>query len=640
MDWKVHSESPEDREKSNYDTCFINILYLSPLTIPLTTINPLTNKHIVLIPINHMHIQTKQLKDFILDSGLVSRAEYEAAEKKAGKNEDSSDEDIGNILVNQGVITEDDLRRMQAYVLGIPFVNLKGKKIDFDVLSLIPEPIARNNNIVAYKKSDSALEVAMLNTDDLAAIDFVKKKVRLKILPRLTDNESIKAILIQYQKTLKDEFGDIIKRESASLKQIEEDSGEKVSEEDLKKLAEDLPVIRIVDSLLKHAIIQNASDIHIEPMENELLVRYRIDGILHDAMTLPKSAAPSIVARIKVLANLKLDEKRLAQDGRFKVEMNKEKVSLRVSVLPTYFGEKTVMRLLRENISGFTLEALGFHGDGLERIHKALKQKTGMILTTGPTGSGKTTTLYTTLDILNTPDVNISTVEDPVEYQLARINQTQVRPKIGLTFASGLRSLVRQDPDIIMVGEIRDNETASLAINAALTGHLVFSTLHTNSASGAVPRLLDMEVEPFLLVSTVNVIIGQRLVRKLCSTKEKYFLNKAELETLGKSVDLESTLTTLKEEKIVSKNEVWEKIPFYKPKEAPDCEEGYSGRIGIHEVMQMSSAIRELVIKGATAEEIENQAKKEGMLTMIEDGIFKAVQGITTVEEVLRVVSE
>ncbi|MFQ5754091.1 MAG: GspE/PulE family protein, partial [bacterium] len=433
-----------------------------------------------------MHIQTKQLKDFILDSGLISAADFEKAEKEfTEKGEGKTGEDLGKMLVSRGLITEDDLRRMQAYVLGIPFVNLKGKKIDFEVLSLIPEPIARNNNIIAFKKSDNGLEVAMLDTDDLAAIDFVKKKVKLKILPRLTDNASIKEVLLQYQKTLKAEFGDIIKRESETLKNIPGKKGEKKeSEGELKKLAEDLPVMRIVDSLLRHAIIQNASDIHIEPMEKEVLIRYRIDGILHDAMKLPKSAASSISARIKVLSKLKLDEKRLPQDGRFKVEVNNEKVSLRVSILPTYFGEKTVMRLLKENISGFSLEGLGFHGEGLERIHAATKLRTGMILTTGPTGSGKTTTLYTVLDILNTPDVNISTIEDPVEYQMPRINQTQVKPSIGFTFASGLRSLVRQDPDIIMVGEIRDEETASLAINAALTGHLVFSTLHTNSSAG------------------------------------------------------------------------------------------------------------------------------------------------------------
>ena len=588
-----------------------------------------------------MRIQTKQLKDFIIDSGLISRSDFEQAEEEALKKGVDTKEDIGKFLVSKGLINEEDLRRMQAYVLGIPFVDLKGKKIDFEILSLIPEPIARNNNIVAFQKSDKGLEVAMLDTDDLAAIGFVKKKVKLKILPRLTDNDSIKEVLLQYQKTLKAEFGDIIKKESETIKNISNDiPANKESEVDLKKLAEDLPVIRIVDSLLRHAIIQNASDIHIEPREKEVLVRYRIDGILHDAMTLPKSAAFSITARIKVLSRLKLDEKRLPQDGRFKVEVNNEKVSFRVSILPTYFGEKTVMRLLKENIAGISLEGLGFHGDSLEILHKATKLTTGMILTTGPTGSGKTTTLYTILDILNTPDVNISTVEDPVEYQMPRINQTQVKPSIGFTFATGLRSLVRQDPDIIMVGEIRDEETASLAVNAALTGHLVLSTLHTNSAAGAIPRAIDLGIEPFLLVSTINVVIAQRLVRKLCNAREKYLLNATELKELGELADLDKVLNVLKEENIVDKKVKWEEIPFYKPKKSSTCEDGYSGRVGIYETLKVSSAIKDIIMKRGTAGDIEVQAIKEGMLTIIEDGIFKAVQGVTTIEEVLRVISE
>ena len=410
--------------------------------------------------------------------------------------------------------------------------------------------------------------------------------------------------------------------------------------EDLKKMAEDLPVIRILDTLLKHAILQNASDIHIEVLENELLVRYRIDGILHDAMVLPKSVATSIIARIKVLANLKLDEKRLPQDGRFKMEVNDEGVSFRVSILPTYFGEKAVMRLLRENVSGFTLEAMGFHGEALEVLHEAIKQTTGLILTTGPTGSGKTTTLYTLLDILNTSDVNISTIEDPVEYQMDRINQTQVKPEIGFTFANGLRSLVRQDPDIIMVGEIRDNETASLAINAALTGHLVLSTLHTNSAAGAMPRLIDMKIEPFLIVSTVKVIIAQRLIRRLASNKEKYQMTKAEVEALAKIVDLDRILVFLRKEKIIGEQDTFETIPLYRPKESPEAKDGYHGRVCISEVLKMSPTIKELVVKGEPDIAINEQAKKEGMLSMIEDGIFKAVQGVTTIEEVLRVISE
>lgn len=584
-----------------------------------------------------MFIEQKQLNDFILDSGLVTRADFDTATLEAEKKKSV----VSDVLVAKGKLSADDIRKMQAYVLGIPFVDLKGQKIDFEVLSLIPEPIARNHNIVAFKKSADTLELAMLDTDDLTAIDFIKKKVGLKIAPRLTDVDSIKNALLQYQKSLKAEFGDLITKDAGMITTSPEGAkGGGESAGDLKKMAEDLPVVRIVDTLLKHAALQKASDIHIEPMETQVVVRYRIDGILHDAMTLPKNAESGITARLKVLSNLKLDEKRLPQDGRFKIELNNERISFRVSILPIYFGEKIVMRLLRESAGGFSLEKLGFHGENLERIHTGTKQKTGMILTSGPTGSGKSTTLYTVLEMLNTPDVNISTIEDPIEYQMPRINQTQVKPDIGFTFASGLRSLVRQDPDIVMVGEIRDGETASLAVNAALTGHLVLSTLHTNSAAGAIPRLLDMKVEPFLLVSTINVIIGQRLVRRLCADSEKYFLSKSELAILAKKVNLDSVLALLKAEKIVDPKATWEKIQFFKPKKTAESEDGYSGRVGIHEVLRMSPTIKELVMKGATSGEIEVQAKKEGMVTMIEDGIFKAVQGLTTIEEVFRVVSE
>ncbi|HTK33202.1 MAG TPA: GspE/PulE family protein [Candidatus Paceibacterota bacterium] len=582
-----------------------------------------------------MLIEDTQLYKFILDSGLVSKEDLENAKKEA----DDTSKRLGDILVTQGKITADNLRRMQAYVLGIPFVDLKNRKLPTDTLSLIPEPIARGHNIVAFKKTDTSLEVAMLDVNDLSAIDFIKKKVHLKILPRLTDSDSIKEALVQYQKSLKAEFGDIIQKETDTIKMISEEKGEAATEEDLKKIAEDLPVVRIVDTLIKHAILQNASDIHIEPMEEQVLVRYRIDGLLHDAMVLPRQAGPSVSARIKVLSNLKLDEKRLPQDGRFKVDLTNEKVSFRVSILPTYYGEKIVMRLLRENISGFTLEYLQFHGEGLERIHDALKQTTGMILTTGPTGSGKTTTLYTMLDLLNTPDVNISTIEDPIEYQMARINQTQVRPEIGFSFSQGIRTLVRQDPDIIMVGEIRDNETAALAVNAALTGHLVLSTLHTNSAAGAIPRLLDMKVEAFLLVSTLDIVIGQRLVRRLTDSKVSYDLSKAEFAQLEKRVDMDRVLAALKADKVVKADAKWGDIPFYKP--APGGEDdGFKGRVGIHEILRMSPTIKDLIIKGETTSVIEDQAKKEGMLTMLEDGIYKCAAGMTTIEEVLRVISE
>ncbi len=583
-----------------------------------------------------MRIQDEQLKRFVLDAGLIKKSDIAAVEKIAKEERRT----LAEALIAQGHMTEDDMRRVESYVLGIPFVSLKNTKIEFEVLTLIPEPVARTHNIIAFKKTDKELEVAMLDTADLPAIDFVKKKVGLKILPRLTDTESMRSALRQYQKTLKDEFGEIIMKDASALKVIADENGEEMSEKDLKKMAEDLPVVRIVDTLLRHAIIQGASDIHIEPLEEEVVVRYRIDGILNDAMKLPKHASSTLVARIKVLSNLKLDQKRLPQDGRFKMEMDGQKVAFRVSMLPVFFGEKIVMRLLRESRAGFSLEGIGFHGSTLERIHKATRATTGIILVTGPTGSGKSTTLYTILDLLNSPEVNISTIEDPIEYQMPRVNQSQVKPEIGFTFAAGLRSLMRQDPDIIMVGEVRDEETASLAINAALTGHLVLATVHTNSASGTVARLVDMGVETFLLVSTLRVAIGQRLVRKLSDDKLPYILTKAERDELASHVDLDSVMATLKEEKIVKDDATWNDIPFYHPKEKGETEDGYKGRMGIHEVLEVSPTLKEMVMAGKTGDEIEAQARKEGMLTMLEDGIYKAAKGLTSIEEVLRVINE
>ena len=588
-----------------------------------------------------MQIDEEQLKKFILDGGLVSRSDLDLSIKKAGEKKQK----LGNILLSEGKISETDLKRMEAFVLGIPFVNLVKQKIDLSLLSLIPEPIARNYNIIAYKKNENGLEVAMLDVDDLPVIDFIKKRSGLKILPRLTDTASIKSVLSQYRQSLDVEFKNIIQKESISFEnstktENEEGEQEEKSEKDLLAMAENLPVVKIVDSLIFHAILQNASDIHIEQGEKELTVRYRIDGILHDAMVLDKNAGAGITARIKVLANLRLDEKRLPQDGRFKKDQDGEKISFRVSTLPTFFGEKTVIRILKENAHGFSLESLGFHGEGLERIHDSLKQKTGMILATGPTGSGKTTTLYTLLEILNKPEVNISTVEDPIEYQMPRVNQTQVKPEIGLTFANGLRSLLRQDPDIVMVGEIRDDETAGLAINASLTGHLVLSTIHTNSAAGAIPRMIDMGAPPFLITATVKTIIAQRLVRRLTSNKEKYFLSEVEIKNLSKVIDLDRMLEMLQAENIVGKKDTWDKIPFYKPVKSSEFEDGYSSRIGMHEVLKVSSAIKEMIIKESSQDDIEAQAKKEGMMTILEDGMFQAVLGITTIEEVFRVVSE
>lgn len=582
-----------------------------------------------------MRVEPQRLKAFMLDADLISEAQFEKALKKAEKTKQK----IEDVLVSEGFISQEDLTRLEAYILGIPFVNLEEEIIPAEVLKIIPEAIARSHNIVAFRRKGLNLEVAMLDPEDLRTIEFIKKKADFKILPRLTNTASIKNALRQYQKTLEAEFGEIIKKEAGVIKPIKEE--EFVEEkEDLRKVAEELPVIRIVDTLMKHAILQRGSDIHIEPTEKEVIVRYRIDGILHDAMVLPKIASSGIVARIKVLSNLKLDEHRLPQDGRFKIETEEYRYSVRVSILPTFDGEKIVMRLLPEKAKAFALETLGLGGEALERVQYNLRKPVGMVLVTGPTGSGKTTTLYAMMEILNTPGVNISTVEDPIEYRMPRINQTQVNAKIGLTFASGLRSLVRQDPDIIMVGEIRDNETAGLAINAALTGHLVLSTLHTTNAAGAVPRLIDMKAEPFLISSTLNVIMAQRLVRRLCSESEKYTLKDSELKNLAKYCNLERVLKVLKEEKVVKPRATFKNIPFYRPKPSKECPEGYKGRIGIFEVLNITETIKELIVGRATTDRIQGQGQKEGMRTIIEDGFVKAAQGVTSIEEVLRVIIE
>ena len=584
-----------------------------------------------------MKLDAKRLKAFILDAELLTKEQFGKVEEIAR----TDNQKVEDVLVSHSFISPDDLARLKAYILGIPFISLEQAIIPADVLEVIPEPIARANNIVAFRKDKKNLEVAMIDPDDLQTIEFIKKKSDLRILPRLTSPEGIKAVLAQYRKTLKAEFRDMIKKDAGGVKMISprKEFGDKEGQ-NLKKVAEELPVIRIVDTLLRHAVLDRASDVHIEPTEKEVLVRYRIDGILHDAMTLPKQVAPGIVARIKVLSNLKLDEHRLPQDGRFKFKSDNDKYSVRVSVLPVLTGEKVVMRLLAEGAKGHSLEELGLNGDALEHIYSAIKRPTGMILVTGPTGCGKTTTLYSILEILNTPEINICTVEDPIEYRIPRVNQTQVFPKIGLTFSSGLRSLLRQDPDIMMVGEIRDTETASLAVNAALTGHLVLSTLHTNDAAGAIPRLIDMKIEPFLIASTLNVILSQRLVRRLCDSKEEYTPTEAVIKSLSKQCDYQRFIRALKEDKIIKPKQEISDINFYHPKKSKSCLEGYWGRSGIFEVLPITESIRKLIDEGVFSEKIKNQAVKEGMRTMVEDGLVKAALGVTTVEEVLRVVME
>ena len=580
-----------------------------------------------------MHITNEQLKLFLDDSNLIDRKSIEetyAEAKRRGKP-------LGLSLLGKGLITEPELQKVYAYVLGIPFVDLTKENIPLETLQVVPEPIARKYGIVSFERNGKHLKVAMLDPEDLQTIDFIRKKSGYTIVPCLTTQESIQTALRQYEKSLKAEFGDLM---TVVEESPEEEDG------NLEKMASDLPVIRIVDTLLKHAILQSASDIHIEPSEKDVIVRYRIDGVLHDAMTLPKDAATGIVARIKVLSNLKLDEHRSPQDGRFKIENHDYKISFRVSILPVFDGEKIVMRLLDESSKGLTLEKMGIRGEALETLHREIRKPNGIILVTGPTGSGKTTTLYTVLDILNTPEVNVSTVEDPVEYRMPRVNQTQINPKVGMTFSAALRSLLRQDPDILMVGEIRDQETLEIALHAAMTGHLVLSTLHTNSAAATLPRMLDMGAEPFLIASTVNVIVAQRLVRKLCpECRREYRLDGQEAVSLGKSVDTDAILSAMRNDgdlgKAGNSPASLSDIAFYRPGGCERCGgEGYKGRLGVYEVLAMDEDIRKLISHSGTAEEIDRKAQENGMISMVQDGFVKAAHGLTTLEEVLRVTKE
>lgn len=565
------------------------------------------------------------IQSSIVDEERLRKLKKEATDKKIP---------LTDHLIAQKVVSEETLYEGLAGFLRLTYINLQNQTIRRDILYSIPEPIAQTHNLIAFDKTDKKLKVATSEPGDIQIFEFIQKKTGLPIEKYLTTPSSLKEALKQYHKTLQAEFQDITKDQS-DLPGL--------AKKELSKLAADVPIVRIVDTLLEYAVFEEASDIHIEPAEKEIIVRYRIDGILRQVMTLPKNALDGIIARIKILANLKVDEHRLPQDGRFKIQTDEYKVALRVSVIPTYDGEKIVLRLLNETSQLLTLEQLGLQPKPLEIIKTNIKKPHGMILANGPTGSGKTTTLYTLLNILNTPKVNISTIEDPVEYRLAKINQSQANPKIGFTFAHGLRAFLRQDPDIIMVGEIRDKETAEIAINAALTGHLVLSTLHTNDAVTTFPRLMDMGVASFLVSSTVNLIIAQRLVRKIClSCIESYNVDKTTLAEIKKFFDINHILKVLVREKvIVHEEQKFESLLFYRGRGCKQCNNsGYKGRIGIYEVMEITDPVKEMINKRADAEELKRYVKEQGMLTVLEDGFIKAKNGITTIEEVIRVSKE
>lgn len=579
----------------------------------------------------------EQFKKIIIDNDILPEEEIDKIIQEAKEHKMPIEE----YFLSKGVISEDLLYQTIASSLGVSYINLKGKIIPREVLFLIPEEIAKTHSLVAFEKEKDVLKIATLNLENLEniqIIEFIKRKTGLENKIFLTSPSSLESALRQYSKDFETEIKGLLEKEQ--LRPIEIKEGVSIEEESAKRPS----VIKIVQTLLEYAISKNASDIHIEPTEKDVVVRYRIDGILREIVRLPKEIEPGIVARIKILSNLKIDEHQLPQDGRFKISDPRYEVSFRVSVFPVVEGEKIVLRLLKEKGGMLTLEKLGLLPRQLEIVKRNIKRPYGMILVTGPTGSGKTTTLYAIINILNTPQVNITTIEDPIEYRIPGVNQSQVKPKIGFTFATGLRSILRQNPDIIMVGEIRDEETANIAVNAAMTGHLVLSTLHTNDAAGALPRLLDMGVLPYLIASTVNLVIAQRLVRKICKKCiQSYTLDKNIIKNIEKELhlDFNQLINVLKREGVVAKDESIESLRFFKGKGCKECNgEGYKGRMGIFEVLEVSKEIAKLISERATTEEIKKQAIKEGMVTLLEDGFIKAKNGLTTIEEVLRVSKE
>ncbi len=587
-----------------------------------------------------MRIPDKTVEELLKRSGKLADDKLAALVEQAN----SEKLPLQEIVTRTNVLSDVEITRLYAEDIGIPFTELNTKELDREVLKQIPEKIARLYNMVVFAGSidapDEPRQIAMEDADDLQAIDVLHKLFGQNIKIFISTKFNILAALDQYRGNIGNEISKIVTEGD----ELDDEEG-KVSEDDI---AEDSPIAQTVNLVIEYAVKSGASDIHIEPRDKHVVIRYRVDGVLREANRLPKRTLSALVSRIKILANLKIDERRAPQDGRFKINMNGRVFAFRVSTQPITEGEKVVMRVLDESSEPASLNKLGFWGKALDDIVDASTQPHGMILVTGPTGSGKSTTLHSVLHILNKPDVNISTIEDPVEYKLEGVNQTQVNPVAGMTFSAGLRALLRQDPNIIMVGEIRDGETAGLGVQAALTGHLVFSTLHTNNAATCLPRLLDMGIEPFLIASVVRVIIGQRLVRRLvpddCEAYEPNATERKEIERvfgLATKTEWDRLLQLVQNAQENFGLQKSEKIMFYRPKkDLPKERSGYKGRMGIYEVLKNSTNIQKMIVANSTSEEIQKEAMSEGMVTMQLDGLVKALLGMTSIEEILRVTKE
>lgn len=556
----------------------------------------------------------QKLYQILKKSKYVDLAALDEAYQSAKELERS----LSDMLLFKGLISEEALGKLIAENLQVPYISLKNRLIPDQILDFVPEKLARHYRMIPFEKTDKGLSLAMEDPANFEAQEVVKRRLNLPVVVYYTSKAGLLQALSQYKRNIKQKFETIIAENVKRAGRVKDGEG-------LSQVSQDLPVVKILDALLEYAAAENASDMHLETLSDSFLARLRIDGILYDILSLPKEIQPAVVARIKVLANLKIDEHRIPQDGRFKFQIDESLIALRVSIIPAFYGENVVLRLLPESARPYSLEELGISAHNLKITQENIARPHGMILVTGPTGCGKTTTLYSILSILNAVEVKICTVEDPIEYGIHRVNQIQVNPKTGLTFAAGLRALLRHDPDIIMVGEIRDEETASIGIHSALTGHLVLSTLHTNDAPSTIPRLLDMGAEGYLLASTLNVAIAQRLVRRICPSC---------------LVETKPHIQVLNQLKKILARDV-SKQKFYQGKGCHRCSQhGYKGRVGIFEIMEVNNQIRSLILQKASVGIIQKVAQQAGMKTMLEDGLDKVAAGITSVEEVLAAVRE
>ena len=588
-------------------------------------------------------IQTAVEEKLVRD-GLLSEAQLGSAKQKAN----DAKMPFFAYLISEKLVSNEQLTKVTAHVNKVPYVNLTAAEIDANILELLPLDTAERYMAVPLGEMQQKLVVAMLDANNVQAVDFLSNKIGRPLKVYAASEEGIRQVLAQYQKNVSKRVAGAIGSLDAPKISDEEaaaDQKQLTASKNFKTIVQDSPISKALTTILDFAAKNKASDIHIEPLQDGLKIRCRVDGVLREIMKLPKSTEPPLVSRIKILANLKIDEHRIPQDGEFSVNVEGNNIDLRISISPVIWGEQVVIRLLDKSGTSLQLEQMGYVGRSLRTIQEGLKQSHGMVLTSGPTGSGKSTSLYALLNAIKSDEVNIVTLEDPVEYKMSGINQIQVNADVGLTFSAGLRSILRQDPDVVMVGEIRDKETAELAVQAALTGHLVFSTLHTNSAAGILPRLLDMGIEPFLIASTVHTVIGQRLVRRLAPDgKETYESSPAEAAAVNAMLGNLLPKSDA-ERQAVSQDLGYEKLPLSgqsaytltRGKDTPNTPGGYKGRMGIYEVFGISEDIQQLILKRATSAEIQNLAKEEGMIDMREDGYLKAISGQTTIAEVNRV---